>query len=327
MRKNLALLSSSLVCSSIALSAGTWEEGRFTVFADFVYLEQSQPISDPLATDTYNDVNHQVLTTKDLSRGFKYGVQGGAAYRVDKKNMYSTMGMYLWPLDNTQVKTPKGVLSFPFTDPTFASSYTGVDSLKEQFRRELYTVEIDYQRTFSDTRHGYLTLTGLFGIRFAEVSEKLYITSYKGGVYSNYNIDAKNGLMGLQAGLDFQIHPTRRFYWNLVLKGGIDLNRIDSRVYLGNAGNTEVLRNYKKNNAQAGAFAEGTVGAGCQILRNLNLHVGYHALYFGGIAQARKQIDYSSNQTASTKILSSYDVRDDGYILLHGVVAGLGWDF
>ncbi len=170
-------------------------------------------------------------------------------------------------------------------------------------------------------------MLGVFGLRFATVSEHFYLTAYKNGGESNYNLSAKNSLLGPQVGFDFQIHPSRRFYWQLLVKAGVDLNRISSKVYLGNLDNTETLRNYTKNKVQGGTFAEAAVGAGAQILDFLNLHVGYQMLFFGGLALAPDQISYSSTKLAATAILSPYHMSTNGYIIVHGVYAGMTFSF
>lgn len=334
MQRTIRCVSScALFFSATSLLADSWQEGHFSVTTDFVYMERYHVKDKPLVVDSEQNTcngtcaSNRVLDTKHMIQGYKPGIQASLDYRPSVKNAYQLRALYLWELDNTSTRTPDGVLSVPFKDATFAESYSNADRITARYTSQVYTEEVNFWRTFSSSRNTFLTMIGVFGLRFANVSEHFYLTAYKNGGESNYNLSAKNNLLGPQVGFNFQIHPSRRFYWELQVKAGVDLNRIDSKVYLGNLDNTETLRNYKKNKVQGGTFAEAAVGAGAQLLDYLNLHIGYQMLFFGGLALAPDQISYSSTKLAPTSILSSYNMSTNGYIIVHGIYSGITFSF
>jgi hypothetical protein len=334
MRRNIALTSVLLSAVGFELSAQEWQVGNFNLLTDFVYFERYHVKDRSLALNSSHEGCHdgcfsnRVLDTNDLVHGYKPGMHISFSYLPDVKSAYELGGLYVWAMDNSETRTRhKGVLSVPFKDQSFASDFSDTDQLTARYRSLFYTGELNYWRTFSCSRHTFLSLLGVVGIRFAHIDEKFSLSTHKGSHHSSYDISAGNNLIGVQVGFDFQIHPTRRFYWELLAKAGVDFNRIKAQSFLGNSNDDLTLRNYARQTAEAGVFTEAAVGAGCQLLDWLNFHVGYQMLFFGGLAMAPNQISYSSRHNESGYRLSSFDVSTSGYLLVHGIYAGATFSF
>ncbi len=317
-----------------SLLAEEWQVGNFNLLTDYVYMQRYHVKNKPLAVNTAKSGCHgdcpsnRVLDTKDLVHGTKPGMHIALSYLPDVKSAYELGALYLWAMDNSSTRTRgHGILSVPFSNPSFASSFTDVDRITSRYKSLFYTAELNYIRTFSYTRNNYLALTGIFGFRFADISEKFSLDAFKRGKRSSYDISAANHLAGIQVGFDLQIHPTRRFYWDLLVKGGAALNQITADIFLGNHANKQTLRNYTKQPAQGGMFAEAAAGLGCQLLDWLNMHAGYQMLFFGGLALAPNQISYSSNKINSTSSLSSHHIGTNSYVVIHGMYAGMTFSF
>lgn len=329
MRKNLYYLSLGM-CYISGIGAGEMNQGHFDLLGDFVYMQRYHVKNQPLVIDTNSTTcddgcsSSRVLGTKSMIRGWQPGGMAYLSYVPDVKSRYELGGLYLSEMDNTSTReSDGGVLFFPFRNASYAKDFYGAQEITANYKSLLYTAELNYWRTFSVSRQSTFVLSGMFGIRFANISEKFSLDAYKLHTHSSYDIKVKNDLVGLQVGLDFQIHMVNRFYWDLLLKGGVDLNRISAKSFLGDLNNTVTLRNFTKQMGQNGSFAQAAAGAGYQLQDWLNIHVGYQMLFFGGLALAPDQIDFGSNSLSVSATTSPFSLNDNGYVLVHGVYTGL----
>jgi len=127
--------------------------------------------------------------------------------------------------------------------------------------------------------------------------------------------------------LDFRICPIKIFYWDLLLKAGADLNRINGKVYLGAQDNTVTLRNFVRQKGQTGMFAQAAAGIGYQPLDSINMHMGYQMYFFGGLALAPDQIDVSPDALSVSEMRSPFTLSANGYVIIHGIYIGLTYSF
>ena len=331
MQRKIACISSCVLSMfGTVFCAEKSQNSEFTLLTDFVYMQRYHVKDKPVILDSSENgcVNgcstNRVLDTKNLVKEFEPGVRAAFSYIPNAKSRYELGGLYLGEMDNSSTKNAKGILSVPFKNASFASDYYGADKISARYTSRFYTGELNYWRTFS---HSFLVFSGLVGLRFAEISEDFTINTYKNRNHSSYDISAKNDLMGIQTGFDLRICLVQRFYWDFLVKAGVDLNRISSKVFLGNLNNTVTLRNYSQQVTQAGMFAEAAAGAGYQILDWLSVRVGYQMLFFGGLAQAPAQLDYSSSKLSHSTKLSGYHISKNGYVIIHGIYTGLVYSF
>ena len=331
MRRKISWMSSCfLSILGTGLCSEKGHEADFTLLTDFVYMERYHVKDKPVILDSLEEgcingcTTNRVLDTKNLVKEFKPGIRAAFSYIPNASSRYELGGLYLWEMDNSSTKMAKGILSVPFKKASFASDYYGADKISARYQSRFYTAELNYWRTFSRT---FLVFSGLMGFRFAQVSEDFSIDTYKLRSHSSYDISAQNNIMGLQTGFDLQIRLMHRFYWDFLVKAGVDLNRIASKVFLGNLDNKVTLRNYSQQSTQAGMFAEVGAGAGYQVLDWLSVRAGYQMFFFGGLAQAPAQLNYSSSKLNHSSKLTGYNISKDGYVIIHGVYTGLVYSF
>ena len=333
MRKNLnVFFLGSLLLSTSSLLAETELDQHFSLLTDFVYMQRYHVKNNPIVTNTAvtickgDDCTSTTLKTKKLVRGWEPGVAGTLAYIQNATTRYELSGLYVWSMDNTSTREGNGTLSYPFHDASFARDFFGADKITANYTSLFYTAEANFWKAFSSV-HSTFGASALFGLRFANISEKFSVKSYKHSGYSSYDIKADNDLIGIQVGLDFQIRPIKNFYWDLLLKFGADLNRVVVKDYLGDLDNTVTLRNNTKQKGQSGVFAQAAAGAGYQLLDWLNIHVGYQMLFFGGLALAPDQVNRSNQGLGQSTHISSHKISANGYVLIHGVYSGFVFTF
>lgn len=334
MQKNLGVFFlGSLLLSAPKLVAETDLDEHFSLLTDFVYMQRYHVKDNPIVTDTTvnvckgSDCTSTVLTAKDLVRDYEPGISAILSYIQSAKNKYEVGGLYVWAMDNTSTREGPGSLSYPFHNASFDRDFYGADKITARYKSLFYTIEANFWKTFSVGQTPMFGLSTLFGLRYANISEKFTVNSFKSGGYSSYDISTKNNLIGIQVGLDFQIRLVKDFYWDLLLKAGADLNRISAELFLGDQNNTVVLRNNSREKAQNGVFAQAAVGAGYYAADWLNIHIGYQMLFFGGLALAPDQVNRSSSELSISAKRSPYDIAANGYIIIHGIYTGLTFTF
>ena len=309
------------------------QDDLFHVTTDFVYLQRHSADNTTIAVDTEQVdcvdgcFSNNVLDINDLTPGYTPGLKFSLGCSPVDRSTYEVDFLYLWEMEGSETKHPKGILSAPFR-PSFVSDYIEVDSLYAQYQSQFYTGELNYLYRFSTGKYSYFGLSGLFGLRFTNLSERFLLEVEKAHNVSDYRIKANNDLLGIQLGFDFHIRPNRYFDTNLVVKGGADLNRIATKIQLNDLDHSVTLRNYNKQETQTGVFAEIDIGLHYLPLSWLSIHMGYEMLYFGGLALAPDQITFSSDEIKDTLIEGApRRVFDDGYIILYGIFAGVSFTF
>lgn len=325
-RRSLAGLA---LCSAHTLCAELEPDQYFSLVTDFVYMQRYHVKDNPVITVCAgDDCRTRTLSTKSLVRNWEPGISATLSYIQNARSSYEVSGLYLWPMDNTSTQTRPNSLTFPFRRKELTNDFFKADKISANYFSQFYTVEANYWKVFSNSRTSFFALSGMFGLRFANVGERFTVKAYQeGDGHSTYKIKANNDLVGVQIGLDFKIRPFKTFYWDLLLKAGADLNRIKATVFLGDADNTLVLRNYAAQKAQTGMFAQAAAGAGYQPYDFLNVHVGYQMLFFGGLALAPDQMDRSDSTLSISSKQSSFKIAANGYIIVHGIYTGLTFTF
>lgn len=316
----LALLLFSACHSTVFAKEGYWE-----FLADFVYMERYHVDNQTIVINSSRcvencDIN---LDVKDLASGFGFepGLQVGLSYIVDDTSAYQGSFLYIWNWSNSKTRTSeRSDLIVPFKNPTFVTNFFDVAEVQAYYDSQFYTAELNFSKAFSDSRHSYLAFSGIGGLRFASLSETFSLTGFERSHFAKYKIESTNDLIGIQVGFLFQINAVKHLHWDLMGKSGVGLNRMNVDSFLGDQSNTVQLRNFSKQQWQSVIFAEAYAGAGYRFLPNLDLRAGYQMLYFCGLALAPDQIDTSSRTSGLT-------VDRNGYVIVHGIYAGLNFSF
>ena len=311
------------MCGSMVFAG---DEGHWDLLTDFVYMERYHVKDQTIAVRTprcANCADKPTLNVKDLASGFGFepGFHVALSYMQDPRSSYEAGFVYLWEWENTKTVTSKiSNLSFPFNRDSFAPSFLELDKLEAFYSSKFYTAELNYAKAFSESRHSYLSLSGIAGLRFAHLGERFSITAFSGSNFGEYDIKTHNDLIGIQLGFAFQINAMKGLHWDLDGKVGVGLNRIDVKTYLADQNRTVELRNFTKQDWQQNIFAEVSVGTGYRVLPYLDLHAGYDMLYFCGLALAPDQID-------TTVRTATLNINNNGYVIVHGIFVGCTFSF
>lgn len=316
------------LCSVHTLWAGLDPEPHFSLVTDFVYMQRYHVKDNPIITVCNgSDCTTKTLSTKSLVRNWEPGISATFSYIQDARSSYEVGGLYLWPMDNSSSQTKENSLAFPFNNSGMTHDFFQIDKISANYFSQFYTVEANYWKVFSSSRTSFFALSGMFGLRFANIGERFTVKAYQNNEHSTYKIKTKNDEIGIQIGFDFKIRPFKTFYWDLLVKAGADLNRIKATAFLTDEGGSVVLRNNVAQKAQTGMFTQVAAGAGYQPYDFLNVHVGYQMLFFGGLALAPDQMDRTESVGSISSIQSNYKISANGYIIVHGIYTGLTFTF
>lgn len=315
-------------CFSVALLGSTLfaeEAGYWEFLTDFVYMERYHVQNQTLTIDSSRCIENctATLDVKELASGFGFepGLHVGLGYVVDPRASYEGDFLYVWDWENTKTRTSDAsALIVPFQDPTFVRNFFHVSEVQAFYKSQFYTAQLNFEKAFSPARLSYLSLSGVGGLRFASLKEKFTLTAFEVANFAEYDIKTTNNLIGIQIGFAFQINAMKFWHWDLDGKVGVGLNRISADTFLGDKSNTVELRNFSKLGWQSNIFAEASAGGGFRPFRNLDIHAGYAMLYFCGLALAPDQIDNSSRT-------SSLTIDRNGYVIVHGIYAGVNFSF
>lgn len=310
----------SLFCCSGLFSS---DESYWDLVTDFVYMERYHVKDQTLAITTVTGKDVVTLDVKDLSSGFGFepGIQGSLSYVIDPRSSYKAGFVYVWEWEKTKTTTsPTSSLDFPFKESNFARSFYDVSKIQATYSSQFYTVDLNYIKAFSPSRHSYLALSGVGGLRFASLKETFSLFSFEGTSFGEMDIKTTNDLIGLQLGFMFQINAVKSFHWDLSGSAGVGLNRISADSFLGDQNNSVELRNFSSLDWQSNIFATAAAGFGYRALSCLDIHAGYEMLYFCGLALAPDQIDTSTETT-------TFKVDNDGYVIVYGIYGGLKFSF
>jgi len=177
----------------------------------------------------------------------------------------------------------------------------------------------------------YSRLTLLAGFRWVQLTEKLQgslepLIGYTSSlilapIKPFWNTETANNLFGLQIGADGKIWGRGRFSINGVIKAGAYLN---AAQWASQVSTLKVLRPCSTMSTPA-AFV-GEIGLQCkyEVIKGLDLKVGYEALWLQGVALAPGEIQETYN-------LSQYQFRALGVnlsgVFFNGATAGLAYSF
>ena len=330
-RKWSALCVFSLI--SAGAHAANYEIDRhWSVLAEYVYMERSKVdnrklVKDSSAPHCDNGCPSTVVVyAQRLVRdfGFVSGGRIGLSYKPDTKSIYESRFMYIAPWTASKVVHGANTLSFPFHTDTFTEDYNYAEKAEAHLKSQFYTFDLNYWRNSAKRGIDYFVMSGVFGIRFFQVRERLRLAFFndtvEGTTKSNYNAKTRNDAIGIQGGFNFQMNPYKQLSFDLLGLGGLGLNRAHEQVFLGDVNNTVVIRDFHKQHAASVVYADTQLKMGYQVVPCLNLHVGYQLFYASGLALAPEEVSFSVN-------VNNERFKYSGYIIVHGLLVGVNFDF
>jgi hypothetical protein len=303
------------------------EEGKWDIYADFLYLQRESPQRPNLVFDSSHCqgrcTGDVVLNTKDLENKFGYepAIRAAVSYVQNSRSLYEASVLYVWDWEATKTKnSDTNSLTFPIQQSYFTQNFSQISEIQAYYSSQFYTLELNYWKTFGASRTAYLAFSGVAGFRFASLQENFSITANAKSKFGSYAIKSANDLIGAQLGFLFQINPLQGLHWDLSGKSGVGLNRIEVKSFLSDQISTVQLRNFSAQTFQTNIFVEGRGAVGYRVLPSLDIHAGYEALYFCGLALAPNQINTSATRT-------TLKVKKNGYVVLYGFLLGMDFSF
>ncbi len=323
-RSKIYFFLAALLAASALLAE---EEGKWNLYTDVLYLQRWTPQDANIAFDTSRCLGHctgdVVLSANDLEKKFGYepAVYVALSYIQNNRSLYEAGFLYVWDWEATKTKdSSTNSLSFPFQQNFYTQNFFQIPEIEAYYRSQFYTAELNYWSTFSTSRTAFLALSGVAGFRFASLQEKFSVTGTTQSNFGRYSIQSANDLIGAQLGFLFQVNAIQGLHWDLSGKTGVGLNRIDVKSFLSDKSSKVQLRNLSAQTFQTNIFVEGRGAVGYRVLQSLDIHGGYEALYFCGLALAPNQINTSSLGT-------SLKIKKNGYVVLYGFLLGLDYSF
>lgn len=305
---------------------------HWSVLAEYVYMERSHVDNRRIVKDS-SDLrcvdgcpSTVVISAKNLVNdlGYTSGGRIGLSYKPDTKSIYQTRFMYIAPWAASKTVYGDNTLSFPFHTDTFTEDYNYADKAKAHLTSQFYTFDLNYWRNSARRGLDYFVISGVFGIRFFQLEEKLKLAFYndtvQGNTKSNYNAKTLNDTIGIQGGFNFQMNPYKQLSFDFLALGGLGLNRAYENVFLGDVNNTVIIREFTKQNGTSVVFADTALQVGYQFFPCMNMHIGYQLFYACGQALAAQQLSFSVNPSNERFI-------DTGYVIIHGLLVGFNFDF
>ncbi len=302
---------------------------HWNITGDFVYMRRQHSTGKSLIYDLDkkrfcpNCDDFAVLRTSALinDQRFEPGFRVGVTYRNNPK--MSLEANFLWVNDWDGHKEKKGDASlfFGFKDINYDGDYIFANEAKGDYDTGFWTTEANYWRHWTPRNIDYFSLSGIFGLRYFHFNESFVITYMRPAGKSHYKIHTKSDAFGVQAGLDFQVNPTKTFSWEIFAKFGLMIDHEEQKQLLKDLDDTVTLRNLKQQKWQNGCFADVAAWLVFQFKDHLNFHFGYEMIFLSSVATAEDQMG---------KRLTSGDgkqIDPNGAVIIHGLLGGMTISF
>ena len=183
----------------------------------------------------------------------------------------------------------------------------------------MQNAELNYWGHVTPRLVNYFSFLWLIGARFFYIKEDFDLAFTRGPETSDYLVETKNFLYGLQLGWIFEVNPSSRWTWSLALKGAGFLNDVQQSTLVGDEGNETLLADYTKEQWQGSWFIEGIGKITYRWATYFHIFAGYQAFLLSGLALAPEQRD--------VELTEGRRIDNSGQIVLDGFFAGLNFSF
>ncbi len=276
-----------------------------------------------LAFDSYT--NEALLNTNDLEFDYEPGLRVLVGWQPDPCRgcgwcsawELSYFGVYDW--NASAAALGDNSLSIPGDAGLLWNNFGLADEIRAVYDSELHNVEMNCVKSCCfdcGTRIDFLC-----GFRFITLLEDFSLigTDLQEGT-SSYDVSTENYLYGLQFGGRLR-RSWQRWAVELTGKAGVFLNdasQSQMATDFPDEADPNVVRALTGSDEQSVA-ALGEIGV--TLIRPItdvwSLRIGYQALGIGGLALAPNQLDFTDTFTSGSEL------RNDGYVFLHGVNVGV----
>lgn len=265
-----------------------------------------------------------VRHSNDLDLGFQVGPRIKTTWITEEGNAFQVVytGIYNWGA-NDLVNVPGQTLRVPDVLGTSSGShdYWGAQAMYVELNSKYNSVEAN--ATFSTVDQNIIPLIGL---RYLRLDEQFLLRSFKdypGSVgppppfHSDYEINCKDEMWGLQGGLVYRARVRDRWEVNAWAKLGAFTNNVQQFQTVTDVDRTLVLRNASGNRWVASFLGDFSLSALYILNNNIYLKGGYDVNVMSGVARATDQIDFGVNT------LSGQGVQTNFPWFAHGFNAGV----
>jgi hypothetical protein len=313
----------------LPLEAKSGLNDHFSVYGEFVYMRRADIHNHSLVRDSNKRQcagrcpDYTVISSGDLVNDFDFepGYRVGAAWMINAKNSIEGNFLYLQPWSGDKSAHGDASLSFPFSNADYSFDFTDADKAHAKYWSHFWDAELNYWRHFNPRRVNFFSLSGIAGLRYFWLDEKFTLAMIQSPDRSTYHTHTENRMYGAQLGLDFQMNPTRWLSWEIFAKAGAFGNVTEQKQFLGDFDNTVVLRDSERDKTELGIFTDVAAQVDFRFWEHFNIHGGYQALFFSGLALAPEQVSKRVGENAGKKD------RTNGNAIIHGLFVGLGVSF
>jgi hypothetical protein len=316
----------------VAISLGAQESPlneHWSLLGDFVWMRRTDIHNHSLVKDAdkFQCPNQcpdfTVIDNEDLVHDFEFepGYRVGTTYTFSSKNSLEGNFLYLQPWTGEKKREGNESLSFPFSDSSYDEDFSHASKAFAKYESYFWDLEFNFWRHFSPRRADYFSLSGIGGIRYFHWDESFKLEMTKPPRQSSYRISTKNRICAFQLGLDFQMNPMRWLSWEAFAKAGFFVNPTKQKQSLGDFNDRVTLRDTESGEREYGVFTDVAAQVGFQCFKHFNLHAGYQAMFFSGLALAPEQISKKVKKEAGKKD------HTHGTAIIHGLFVGGTWSF
>lgn len=266
------------------------------------------------------------MTTKDLlhKQGFDPGLRVTADYMPTKK--------YTLQLTYTGLLTWKGErsahcpdsLQFPFQDNLNNTvDWQNANVMQGKLTSNYWNMEANYWYHVTPKRVDEFALAWLFGFRYLSFRENFNLLSVTNTQQSNYKINVKNRMGGLQLGIDFEGNIGRNFTWGIVPKLGAIVDFAENHSVFKDDNNLVTYKSYNPSDFFMSFVGDFSTYFLFNLFPNLIFKFSYEVTYASNIALALNQIDFREDNLADIQT----HVESGGSLMLQGLYVSFGIHF
>jgi hypothetical protein len=293
-------------------------------------IRQTQPLSCGCSDLQTSCPNTKILPTNVYqAQGHASGLRLTFDYLLDKKVTWQGRytGLLHWSGEKTAICT--GSLAFPFlngVNQTYDYSYA--DEMKATSNTYYWSSEINYIYHVTPQRVDYFSVSWLFGLRYINFKENFKLkamTASCGNVVSssNYSIQAKNRLAGVQLGGTIEGNLGYNFTYGVPAKMGAMVDFDKYNATFRDFNNAILIRNNNPSDFNLAFLGEIAPFVLFNLSKSVLFKVSYELVYLNNLSLAMNQITFVENQPFNVK----NQIRKEGAFMFYGFYIGLGFDF
>ena len=266
------------------------------------------------------------VTTKDLlhKQGFDPGFRVTADYMPNKKvTLQATYtGLLDWKGERS-ANCPDS-LEFPFQDHLNNTvDYQNANIMRTSLRSNYWNLEANYWYHVTPRRIDEFALAWLFGFRYLNFRENFHLKTETNTQASDFKINVKNRMGGLQLGIDFEGNIGPNFTWGILPKLGAIVDFAENHTVFKDNNNTQTLKSYNPSDFFMSFVGDFSTYFLFNLYKNLIFKFSYEVTYASNIALALNQIDFREDNISDIQT----HIESGRSLMLQGLYVSFGIHF